>query len=654
MSARRRDVCFIRPELCAGGKNEVLKRVELRSAARRKVGMEEGMAVLAADLTEEGETDQDDLLREIEAMRQEHAGLQDENDTLQESNKDLERMHHDQSVILDILANNGHVNEVVDRLRNGERRESIAQRLRDRPELRQFIDSVSGSDKHLIAVVGRVEGLYDRLASPSYSTPSTHRWTRVTENDALIHHLFELYFTWVHPVHMLFGEVDFLQSFRTGDETYCSAALVNAICAMACHLLEKPAPGLSSRGFQDRDTLRDGFMAEARNLLPPGSSLPMTSIQAFAIMFLADLSAGKARVASGYLRCAADNLRSPQESFDPTKESMELSRWGIHTMNTAWSGITYQKPFNPVSPQTEVFFNVDLDKDASLESWRNYRQPGDEANIPKQQSFAILTACYQAKLYRVVHDTINVYCGARGKVTAKAVIGCYRRFVDWKSNLPEQIARTDEESKPLPHVLALHVQYRVALIQLLAPLIHCGHFGKSEENYLQKEIVEHARAGLQHIAQCDHLYSCRYGMPIAAFCILHMGDTLIQFSADDPPASDVVSFVSEVMQQNRNGFPLCGPLQQMFQQRAKKQGVEIRKDGTKGLAAPDHYGVDSILDACTRLEYAQPVDQIRRYIDRSIGEHWQEEWNRQMSSSRTRRQSASERSMHITSLLNDD
>lgn len=66
-----------------------------------------------------------------------------------------------------------------------------------------------------------------------------------------------------------------------------------------------------------------------------------------------------------------------------------------------------------------------------------------------------MTACEQAKLFRIVHDTINVYCGARGKATAGAVIGCYKRFLDWKANLPEAVRHVDEGSQPLSHVLCL-------------------------------------------------------------------------------------------------------------------------------------------------------------------------------------------------------
>ena len=278
-------------------------------------------------------THKDDLLREIESIRAEHADLRDEHFDLQATNKNLEKLQHDQSIILDILTNNGHVNEVIKRLREGQSQDSVASWLRARPELSQFIATISESDRHLVAVVKRVESMYD--ISEVQLNPATHtQWTQVTQSDVLIRHLFELYFTWVHPIHMLFSEVDFLQSYRDGDQMFCSSALVNAICAMGCHLLDNPVPGITSRDLKDRLNLRDGFMDEARGLLRPKGSIPMTSIQAFSVMYLVDLSGGKARSASGYLRIAADHLRTPQESFEYTEEYLQLSQWGIHTLNT--------------------------------------------------------------------------------------------------------------------------------------------------------------------------------------------------------------------------------------------------------------------------------------------------------------------------------
>jgi hypothetical protein len=121
------------------------------------------------------------------------------------------------------------------------------------------------------------------------------------------------------------------------------------------------------------------------------------------------------------------------------------------TGGRAWSGITFHKPFNPRSPRDDVCFKLQMD----TSQWKYYRQPGDNATTERRPSFAMLTASHQAKLFRVVHNAINVYCGARGVVTAEQVVGCYKRFVDWRETLLDQVGETRESFHPLPHILSL-------------------------------------------------------------------------------------------------------------------------------------------------------------------------------------------------------
>lgn len=161
---------------------------------------------------------------------------------------------------------------------------------------------------------------------------SSMQWTKVSSSPRLIKHLLELYFTWVHPLHMLFSELDFRQDFRMHRQTYCSSSLVNAICAMSCHLLDSEV-GDEAIGHGDASTLREGFMDEARASLTVDNFRQMTSIQTFAIMYLVDLSSGKARSAAGYLRSAVDNLKL-NSGNQQSDEAMELSWWAIQSLNT--------------------------------------------------------------------------------------------------------------------------------------------------------------------------------------------------------------------------------------------------------------------------------------------------------------------------------
>ena len=128
----------------------------------------------------------------------------------------------------------------------------------------------------------------------------------------------------------------------------------------------------------------------------------------------------------------------------------KLSECETHR-NSAWSGLTYQKPFAPVSTDANPFANMDLN--LVQDQWSMYRQPGDSNVNDSRQSFAILAACEQAKLYRIIHECIHVYCGARGKVSADALLDLFQRYIAWKDGLTPELRRVKGE--PLPHVLFL-------------------------------------------------------------------------------------------------------------------------------------------------------------------------------------------------------
>ena len=188
------------------------------------------------------------------------------------------------------------------------------------------------SDHSLLDIVDAFEHHFHRedgLGRDKKSDTMRIRWTEVTASKTLLGHLFDLYFTWVHPVHMLFSEVDFKESFRTNSETYCSPALVNAICAMACHLLD--AHDIDDE--VDVDTLAKGFMDQARHEVLPKNYTLLTSVQALAIMYLADLSSGRARSATGYLRASVEFLKAA-ELDGQSLAAREISLWGIQTLNT--------------------------------------------------------------------------------------------------------------------------------------------------------------------------------------------------------------------------------------------------------------------------------------------------------------------------------
>lgn len=194
-------------------------------------------------------------------------------------------------------------------------------------------------------------------------------------------------------------------------------------------------------------------------------------------------------------------------------------------------------------------------------------------------------------------------------------------------------------------------------MHLLNPLLQCDKLSDSARAELKRLVVLHGRRGLEILEHADRLYSCRYQMPLIAFCMLHLSDALLRQSPTYPPASQVVTFCLEILGQSCGGFAVSSKLQEMVRRIAAEYNVPLPKQ-SREVSSPDtSYGLDEILDTCTRLTYLQPTDQYAHNIDDSIGEEWPEEWERVMTSqdaeSRRRSVHDNRRTMHIKSLLND-
>ncbi|KAI4137433.1 MAG: hypothetical protein LQ341_005140 [Variospora aurantia] len=608
-------------------------------------------------------THKESLLKEIASLRQDNTRLRQENEKvegtasdLQHENKGLLTLYEWQRIILDTIGRNGHDREIIQRLRAGETTQSIADWLCEQHPIKHTLHDVPEGSYGLVGIVDAFEEQLrqdDGQGRGKEADTLPFAWTAVSSSQTLLGHLFDLYFTWVHPVHMLFSEREFRASYAHRDETYCSSALVNAICAMACHMMD---PNDDTAGDVDVEKLTTGFMNQARHEVKPQNYMHLTSVQALAVMYLADLSSGKARSATGYLRASVEFLKAA-ELGQQSAQAREISLWGIQTLNTSSTGMTYQKLYAPELPHMAKFQHVDLQ--SSHSTWQEYRSIGDQRYLPVRPSHAVLAACHQAGLFRIIHESLNLYCGLRGLITADAVLTLYRRYMDWEEDLPFILKAIDDEARPLPHILLLHVQFHVAVVQHLTPLLQSNFFDGPNLHELQRLMIKHAQDGIIVLEHLHQLYSGRFLMPLISFCTIHLGDTLIRYSPDEPPASNVVEFCLGLLQASSIGFPINGPLQELFRRTAVECGAALPPNVKQFNEQLGNYGMDDILDACTRLDYKQPVDQSVRHIDENIADEWASKWeqivdspDRPESPQSTRKVSPSEKHLRIESLLN--
>lgn len=262
-------------------------------------------------------TAKEQMIREIQRLRKKNESLVEENDSLGERNVWIE-------LIIESLKNDRQGTEIIRRLKRGETHQAIAEWL-GRPLTANTKDLSPSSERQLSEAIESYHRDFIDNHDPRY-------WTDVTRDVNLIEHLLKLYFAWIHPVHMLFDEVHFMTSLRACSDTYCSAGLVNAVCAMACHLFRT--------GLDDDlaaqiaiDSLREQFMAEARSNIKEADYGKMTVIQTYAIMFLTELGAGSGQTVTSHLRLATESLFAKKHA-EQSRESEEVASWGVLTLHT--------------------------------------------------------------------------------------------------------------------------------------------------------------------------------------------------------------------------------------------------------------------------------------------------------------------------------
>ncbi|TKA77910.1 hypothetical protein B0A49_04301 [Cryomyces minteri] len=555
----------------------------------------------------------EEMVQRIKALEQQNADLQG---FMEEKDKDQDLWI--EFTFLGLMRNErGPV--AIQRPQEGHSHQELANWLGRQP-LKDIARLSPTLESRLLEVVKEYKRAMNADIAPNKS--SLPRWTYVIADEAVTHHLMALYFAWIHPIHMLFSERHFLSSFRNGDRTYCTPSLVNIICAMGCFLIVDQGGSNT-----DLKCLAPRFVEEVYRDVTAEDPRKPTFAVTYAILFLVELSAGEVRKASSHLRLAAESLIHLDRSNYST-EAFELSSWGIHTLNTGWAGFTYQKPPAPISPQTTVFRHVEMDRPGDC--WRSYRFAGDGENRPiaLRPSHAIRTAKELAKLNQIVHETVNVYCGSRGKVTARSILHLYERYLQWHEVMPPEIRLDDFDPHALPHVFFLHVNYHVALCRLFRPLLDYRDFTRSTHEHIKSIVVQNARDGINLLERYRCLFSNRRQPPLQAFCLVHLSESFIRTCADNSECQQLILFCLEMLRDVLPGFLFVGPIQAMFCQTVLDFGCLLPKNVSELMGGRTHYAPEEMLDACGTTTCTQPVDVLLDLLDPSIAQNFEVEWKK--------------------------
>jgi hypothetical protein len=245
---------------------------------------------------------------------------------LQEQIKQLEEEDHLAKQILRALSAAEQVPEIIDRLQKGDAYKSITEWLdhslstdSDTPPPMKSQYSISEDSDHEI---GSPDLTYDV-------------WTSVVSDSATIDHLLQIYFEFVHPVHPLFNKDHFFDCHTRHSDSFCSSILINALCAMACHLHSRTnatEPEFEELGLKFSDSVRSEIDALDRSV---------TTIQTFAVMFLVDLFRSNALRAASYLKTASNILTRVETSEAAGfREVLYDTVRGLHNLNVSVSQLS--------------------------------------------------------------------------------------------------------------------------------------------------------------------------------------------------------------------------------------------------------------------------------------------------------------------------
>ncbi|KAI9799400.1 MAG: hypothetical protein M1833_004100 [Piccolia ochrophora] len=564
--------------------------------------------------------------------------------------EELSKQNKWAETILIALSTDGRGPDIIERLQRGDDAETIARHIENNT-LGDGRTSPSQTRRPL-ALDYDVQNMTDDISETGLFEGDV-RWTGVTQDISLVTHLLDLYFTWVHPTHMLLSESHFRRSFNNHRDTYCSSALVNAICASACHLLRSSPQEAGESEGEFEKSLKEQFLAEARTLIPPTPFDKVTTVQSLAVMSLVEAGSGNGLRGSSYIKLASSSMLSGQFGQEVHEEVWQITLWGVQTLTNIWTEFTYENAVSQRLQGHRVFEGVSLERDNSM--WRFYRFPHDQW-LATRPSLAILTACELAKFAHHVRETTGLfYVNHRRNITARKVLTQYKRYLAWKENLPAPLSIVDSSPGALPHFFFLHVHYYTSIVHLFRPFVELDNTHGDVDPNPRKVAIESAQAGMRLLEQYQRYYTNRYQPLLQVFCLIHLADFLVRYGPPDY-AREAALFCFESLKQAHAGSDVCGPLQEMFRQTVRESGMTLPDEAAEYVRQKSTYTLDDMMDAYTQVTYAQPVEQIQQLVTSTLGDDWNGDWN-QISdipeSLSTRSSTDSEKFLQIRSLLND-
>ena len=124
------------------------------------------------------------------------------------------------------------------------------------------------------------------------------------------------------------------------------------------------------------------------------------------------------------------------------------------------------------------------------------------------------------------------------------------------------------------------------------------------------------------------MYTNFYLSPLQLFCLVHLCDAVVRYDGHDSTTPRTVEFCLTSLEEAKVGYPVAGPLQQMFRLSLIEYDIPVPDELERMIGVSAHIGSEELLDACTRPTYRQPIAQILPNMKADLGHDFINRWQR--------------------------
>ena len=171
------------------------------------------------------------------------------------------------------------------------------------------------------------------------------------------------------------------------------------------------------------------------------------------------------------------------------------------------------------------------------------------------------------------------------------------------------------------------------MIQLLQPLLQLDHFYQESYAQLVRVVVHHAKKGVELLIRYQNIYTNFYLSPLQLLCMVHLCDAVVRYDGHGETTPRTVEFCLTSLEEAKVGYPLAGPLQQMFRLSLGEYGIPVPNEVERMIGTSARIGPEDLLDACTRPTYKMPFSQILPNMEADLGQEFMNGWQHVAESS---------------------